>query len=102
MRRALFVFALLPAAAGATDDFKLNSAEYFERLGIYSEGHQGGLSTIMHDERIASNGDVRLEASRGQWAPHGSFFWQKTEYVLGHGTLDYLLLVLAADHVLNQ
>jgi len=30
------------------------------------------------------------------------FFWQQTEYVLGHGTMDYLLLVLAADHVLNQ
>jgi endoglucanase len=30
------------------------------------------------------------------------YFWQQTEYVLGHGTMDYLLLVLAADHVLNQ
>jgi hypothetical protein len=30
------------------------------------------------------------------------FFWQQTEYVLGHGTMDYLLLVVAADHVLNQ
>jgi endoglucanase len=29
------------------------------------------------------------------------FFWQQTEYVLGRGTTDYLLLVLAADHVLN-
>jgi hypothetical protein len=33
---------------------------------------------------------------------HWPFFWQQTEYVLGHGTTDYLLLVLAADHVLNQ
>ncbi len=30
------------------------------------------------------------------------FFWQQTEYVLGRGTTDYLLLVLAADHVLNR
>jgi hypothetical protein len=30
------------------------------------------------------------------------FFWQQTEYVLGRGTTDYLLLVLAADQVLNQ
>ncbi|HEU4779533.1 MAG TPA: glycoside hydrolase family 9 protein, partial [Steroidobacteraceae bacterium] len=30
------------------------------------------------------------------------FFWQQTEYVLGRGTTDYLLLVLAADHVLND
>jgi endoglucanase len=30
------------------------------------------------------------------------FFWQQTEYVLGRGTMDYLLLVLAADHELNR
>jgi hypothetical protein len=30
------------------------------------------------------------------------YFWQQTEYVLGRGTTDYLLLVLAADQVLNQ
>jgi hypothetical protein len=61
----------------AADDFKLNTQEYFERPGInvmygqdyYPEGHQGGLSIIMHDERIASNGDVRLEPSPGQWSP---------------------------------
>jgi endoglucanase len=33
---------------------------------------------------------------------HWPFFWQQTEYVLGRGTTDYLLLVLAADHVLNE
>ncbi|MEJ0085711.1 MAG: glycoside hydrolase family 9 protein [Pseudomonadota bacterium] len=76
MRRFLLL-ALVPATAHAADEFKLNSAEYFERPGInvmygqdyYPEGHQGGLSIIMHDERIASNGDVRLEASPGQWSP---------------------------------
>jgi endoglucanase len=76
MRRLVFL-ALWPASALAAEDFKLNSQEYFERPGInvmygqdyYPEGHQGGLSIIMHDERIASNGDVRLEASPGQWSP---------------------------------
>ncbi|HEV7606493.1 MAG TPA: glycoside hydrolase family 9 protein [Steroidobacteraceae bacterium] len=82
MRRLVFL-ALCPAAvlvsatAPAADNFTLNSQEYFERPGInvmygqdyYPEGHQGGLSIIMHDERIASNGDVRLEASPGQWSP---------------------------------
>jgi hypothetical protein len=29
------------------------------------------------------------------------FLWQQTEYVLGGGTTDYLLLVLAADRLLN-
>lgn len=33
---------------------------------------------------------------------HWPYFWQQTEYVLGRGTTDYLLLVLAADRVLNQ
>jgi len=76
MRRLMFL-ALLPAAAVAAEDFKLNSQEYFERPGInvmygqdyYPEGHQGGLSILMHDERVASNGDVRLEPSPGQWSP---------------------------------
>ena len=30
------------------------------------------------------------------------YLWQQTEYVLGHGTTDYLFLALAADHVLNR
>jgi hypothetical protein len=30
------------------------------------------------------------------------YLWQQTEYVLGDGTTDYLLLVLAADHLLNE
>jgi hypothetical protein len=30
------------------------------------------------------------------------FLWQQTEYVLGGGTTDYLFLVLAADHLLND
>ena len=75
--RRLLLFALYPAAALAADDFRLNAQEYFERPGIsvmygqdyYPEGHQGGLSVLMHDERIASNGDVRLEPSPGQWSP---------------------------------
>jgi len=68
---------LMSGTALAADEFKLNAQEYFERPGInvmygqdyYPEGHQGGLSIIMHDERIASNGDVRLEPSPGQWSP---------------------------------
>jgi endoglucanase len=75
--RLLLLIAMTPFAALAADGFKLNSQEYFERPGInvmvgqdyYPEGHQGGLSVIMHDERIASNGDVRLEPSPGQWSP---------------------------------
>jgi endoglucanase len=76
MRRLVLLF-LCPLTAFAADDFKLNAQEYFERPGInvmygqdyYPEGHQGGLSILMHDERVASNGDVRLEPSPGQWSP---------------------------------
>ena len=77
MRRILLCLLILPVTGLAAEDFKLNAQEYFERPGInvmygqdyYPEGHQGGLSIIMHDERIASNGDVRLEPSPGQWSP---------------------------------
>jgi hypothetical protein len=68
---------LCPALAISAENFKLNDQGYFERLGIdvmvgqdyYPEGHQGGLSILMHDERVASNGDVRLEPAPGQWSP---------------------------------
>lgn len=63
--------------ANAAESFALNEAEYFERAGVsvmlgqdyYPEGHQGGLSILMHDERVASNGDLRLEPAPGQWSP---------------------------------
>jgi endoglucanase len=81
MMRGLFCLLLCSLAATRTaiaaDEFKLNAQQYYERSGVnvmvgqdyYPEGHQGGVSVIMHDERIASNGDVRLEASPGQWSP---------------------------------
>ena len=61
----------------AQHGFQLNDLEYFEKPGVsvmvfqdfYPEGHQGGVSVIQHGERIASNGDIRLEAAPGQWAP---------------------------------
>jgi len=78
MRRLIPILLLIPfASAAAAESFTLNEQEYFERYGVnvmlgqdyYPEGHQGGLSILMHDERIASNGDVRLEPAPGQWSP---------------------------------
>ena len=78
MRLYTLLVLLLPIALSAADaNLTLNEQEYFEAPGInvmvgqdyYPEGHQGGLSIIMHDERIASNGDVRLEPAPGQWSP---------------------------------
>ncbi len=30
------------------------------------------------------------------------FFWQQTEYVMGGGTIDFMLLAMAADRLLNK
>lgn len=58
--------------------FRLESEkEYFRNKGVdvmafsdnYPEGHQSGISIIMHDRRIATNGDVRFEPTPGQWQP---------------------------------
>ncbi|MFH0843294.1 MAG: glycoside hydrolase family 9 protein [Bacteroidota bacterium] len=57
--------------------FRLNDLEYFENGGvnvmafqdIYPEGHQGGVAVIMHGMRIATNGDLRLDETPGQWQP---------------------------------
>ncbi len=50
--------------------------EYFDSPAIsvlvfhdyYPEGKQGGLEIIQHGERVAADGDVRLEVTPGQWA----------------------------------
>lgn len=58
--------------------FKLSQANgYFQNLGvdvmafddIYPEGHQSGVSIIMHGNRVATNGDIRFEQTPGQWQP---------------------------------
>ena len=58
--------------------FKLNiSSGYFQNSGvdvmafndIYPEGHQSGVSVIMHGSRVATNGDIRFEQTPGQWQP---------------------------------
>jgi endoglucanase len=56
---------------------KLNDLEYFEMPGvnvmafqdIYPEGHQAGVSIIQNGVRVATNGDLRLNATPGQWQP---------------------------------
>lgn len=58
-------------------EFKLNPSGYFQNGGvdvmafddIYPEGHQGGVCIIMHGNRVATNGDIRLEQTPGQWQP---------------------------------
>ncbi|MCB0744975.1 MAG: glycoside hydrolase, partial [Ignavibacteriae bacterium] len=50
---------------------------YFEMPGLnvlvynntFPEGHQGGVEIIQHDNRVATNGELRLSPSPGQWQP---------------------------------
>lgn len=56
---------------------KLNSQEYLEYQGVnvmlahdfYPESHQGGVGIIQNGIRVATNGDLRLEPTPGQWQP---------------------------------
>src|SRR5439155_5257924 len=56
---------------------RLNDQEYFELPGlnvmafqdIYPEGHEAGVSIIQNGVRVATNGDLRLDPTPGQWQP---------------------------------
>lgn len=57
--------------------FSLNDSEYFQNRGVgimafqddSPESRQGGVVIVSHGNRIASNGDLRLEPTPGQWSP---------------------------------
>ena len=74
----LFFLFLLGCTSQKEQGFKLNATTgYFQNGGvdvmafddIYPEGHQSGVSIIMHGNRIATNGDIRFEQTPGQWQP---------------------------------
>jgi endoglucanase len=80
--RGLFVFFVSVIAPAAfpqqiPPSLQLNDKEYFEMPGlnvmsfqdIYPEGHQAGVSIILNGMRIATNGDLRLDPTPGQWQP---------------------------------
>jgi hypothetical protein len=56
---------------------RLNELDYLEAEGLnvmlahdfYPEGHQGGIGIIQNGLRVATNGDLRLEPTPGQWSP---------------------------------
>ncbi len=56
---------------------QLNDLEYLEMQGLnvmlahdfYPESHQGGVGIIQNGLRVATNGDLRLEPTPGQWQP---------------------------------
>src|SRR5690348_12997765 len=78
MRRfSLILVLLFGNAVLAQPALQLNDQEYFEAPGInvmafqdiYPEGHQAGVSIIQNGVRVATNGDIRLDATPGQWQP---------------------------------
>ncbi len=81
------VIALSTAITGQAQTFQLNGEGYFNAGGtdvmafsdFYPEGHQGGVCVIMNGLRIATNGDIRLEATPGQWQPVPKQLSRKTE-----------------------
>jgi len=72
-----FAVLFLSALTSSAQTFQLNADGYFNAGGtdvmvfsdFYPEGHQGGVCVIMNGHRIATNGDIRLEATPGQWQP---------------------------------
>ncbi|MDB5692423.1 MAG: glycoside hydrolase [Alphaproteobacteria bacterium] len=78
--RAVLAFLCSACAWASTaraEDLKINDKGYFARQGLnvmvfsdyYPEGHQTGITIVQHGTRVAANGDLRLEASPGQWSP---------------------------------
>ncbi len=73
----LFAFFLTLVQVNKAQSFVIDSMGYFINGGvnvmafddIYPEGHQGGIGIIMHGDRVAANGDLRLESTPGQWQP---------------------------------
>ena len=73
----LFTISSAHAQVTKTAGMQLNHQEYLEYQGVnvmlahdfYPESHQGGVGIIQHGLRVATNGDLRLEPTPGQWQP---------------------------------
>jgi endoglucanase len=78
---ALVALTLADAGAASAAEpparLQLNELEYLEMPGLnvmlahdyYPEGHQGGVGVIQNGLRVATNGDIRLDRTPGQWQP---------------------------------
>ena len=87
IKTIIAVIAMSTAITAQGQTFRLNADGYFNAGGtdvmafsdFYPEGHQGGVCVIMNGLRIATNGDIRLEATPGQWQPVPKQLSRKTE-----------------------
>ncbi|MDR3219281.1 MAG: glycoside hydrolase family 9 protein [Dysgonamonadaceae bacterium] len=81
MKKYTFIFIAVVLSAISSlhaQSFKLDTTlGYFVNQGvnvmafadIYPEGHQSGVSLLMHGNRVATSGDLRFEPTPGQWQP---------------------------------
>jgi endoglucanase len=84
---SLLLSGILCSTNAYSQSFRLQDNGYFQNQGIdimafddiYPEGHQGGVSLIMNGKRLATNGDVRLEATPGQWQPVSKMIGRKAD-----------------------
>lgn len=73
----IFLFFFIITFSISAQKLLINEDEYFEMPGlnvmvfydIYPEGHQGAIGIIQNGTRVATNGDIRLEPTPGQWQP---------------------------------
>lgn len=76
----IFIFLLFLSGfqtKASQNQLVINDQEYLEMPGLnvmifhdfYPEGHQGGISIIQHGFHVATNGDLRINPTPGQWQP---------------------------------
>lgn len=73
----LFVLVAAGFAQSQEQGLVIGKGSYFEMPGLnvlvynntFPEGHQGGVEIIQHGNRVATNGELRLSPSPGQWQP---------------------------------
>ena len=76
-KNLILILMVMGSVASGQEDLILNEKEYFQKRGLdvtvfsdyYPDGHQSGVTIIQHGNRVAANGDLRLEPSPGQWSP---------------------------------
>ena len=73
----IIIFLFINFQLHAQQQMHLNDKNYLQYQGVnvmlaqdfYPEGHQGGVGVIQNGERVATNGDIRLDPTPGQWQP---------------------------------
>ncbi|MEJ0060290.1 MAG: glycoside hydrolase family 9 protein [Terricaulis sp.] len=92
---ALALLALAAAGAASAQPLTLNSAGYYETRGVnvlvfsnwydglFSDSKISGVELIHHGVRTATNGDVRLMATPGQWDEIGALVSRNADPATG-------------------